>query len=290
MEKKILIILFSVLFLGLSVVSAASISPEKMSENKDLLTITIPKEASKTLYTRWVSPYTKEYPYSDSFQMNLHKNNIKIDIIRDKYYSDGKAMPDNRLKVSITNYYKPVKKYVLHIEKQNLKGTVNSFKRTINNPSAKVEESFIIEGDSTGRIYRFNNDYYNLVKVDAYYDNNPKAKDKIKAPDLTISKINKKGNNYQVTVKNIGTATSKKTTLRLEAYYLYKDKETGYMRDDPSKKYDKKFFIPSLNKGKSIIVKISINKKYRDSTKFFTVDPDNLITEKNKNNNAKTSK
>ncbi|MGL4669982.1 MAG: CARDB domain-containing protein [Methanobacteriaceae archaeon] len=95
-------------------------------------------------------------------------------------------------------------------------------------------------------------------------------------PDLIISSFRKsKSNTYYVNIKNVGDASSKKSSLKM--WYG---------------KYYKVVSTPALAPGKSAKVKIVFHSKYstKKYTKSVKVDYNNKVSERNENNNQKTIK
>jgi len=89
--------------------------------------------------------------------------------------------------------------------------------------------------------------------------------------DLTIAKVQKKGNYHHVTIKNIG----KKATGNKFYLGVY----------DGTKKI-KQVLVNSLGAGKFTTVKVQIAKKYENNLKTFKADSTNRIKESNKKNNS----
>ncbi|KZX16878.1 hypothetical protein MBCUT_05080 [Methanobrevibacter cuticularis] len=88
-------------------------------------------------------------------------------------------------------------------------------------------------------------------------------------PDLKIVKIARKNNKYYIKIKNIGNSIAKKN------YFVIYTKN----------KIISKKILKSLKKGSSTILKIAINKKYRNILKKFKIDYKNQVKEINEQNN-----
>ena len=93
--------------------------------------------------------------------------------------------------------------------------------------------------------------------------------------DLTITKIQKKGNYRYMTIKNIGKKSTD-NNFYLDVYV--------------SKKRIKTVLVKSLGVGKSATVKVLIAKKYRNSLKTFKVDITNRVNESNEKNNSRNAR
>lgn len=96
----------------------------------------------------------------------------------------------------------------------------------------------------------------------------------LKQPDLKITKVKRKNNNYYITIKNTGDATAK----------------GNYLGTYSKGKYIKKTYVPALKPGKYKTVKVSISSYYTKYNKIFNVDYKNKINELKKYNNKKTVK
>lgn len=115
---------------------------------------------------------------------------------------------------------------------------------------------------------------YSATAANNWYKTVPANPASIKRADLVVTKIVKKGRYYVITVKNQGTATSAKTTLRM----VYKKKVRTAT-------------VKALAKGKSTTIKIATRyfgkyakKRY---TKMVTVDYKNKVKELNEKNNKR---
>jgi len=93
-------------------------------------------------------------------------------------------------------------------------------------------------------------------------------------PDLTISKISKKGTKHVVTVKNIGDANAKANKMGIFV----------------GKKRIKTVSVSALKPGQSKNVNVKLPSKYSKNTKTFKLDYNNKIDEVYKDNNSKKAR
>jgi hypothetical protein len=109
--------------------------------------------------------------------------------------------------------------------------------------------------------------------TDSLYKTSSSSNNK-KLADLTITKITKKGNTHTVFIKNIGK----------------KSAGSSYLGVLNGKNLIKKANVKAIGIGKTIQVKVTLDKKYSTKLKTFKVDYYNKIKENNKNNNIKIAK
>ena len=88
-------------------------------------------------------------------------------------------------------------------------------------------------------------------------------------PDLTISKISKKINTHTIFIKNIGMATSGKSVLG-----VYQGNKLIKIAN-----------VKAIGAGKTVQVKVTLDRKFSSRIKTFRADATNKIKESNKNNN-----
>ena len=88
-------------------------------------------------------------------------------------------------------------------------------------------------------------------------------------PDLTISKVTKKGNTHTVFIKNTGKKVAGKSVLG-----VYE-----------GNKLIKKVNVKAIAKGKTVQVNVPLNAKFKNKVKTFKADYNNKIKESNKKNN-----
>ena len=93
----------------------------------------------------------------------------------------------------------------------------------------------------------------------------------IKKADLKITKITKKSSYHYVAIKNAG----KKSTAKKFYLGIY-----------VGTKLIKKLLVSSIGAGKSVNVRVSIAKKYKNSLKTFKADSTNIVKESNEKNNS----
>jgi len=106
---------------------------------------------------------------------------------------------------------------------------------------------------------------------DLFRDNNERKI--VKQSDFKITKVVKRSpNTYRVTIKNDGDKNS--GSSRLGTYV--------------NGKLVKKTTVPVIKASKTKTVKVTLNSKYRTSTKKFTANYDNKIEEADNTNNSKT--
>lgn len=133
------------------------------------------------------------------------------------------------------------------------------------------------------------------------FDNIPSIREKISVnvigtPDLVISKIKRSGNNYKVTIKNIGKGKSEASKLKLSYKKKYRTVKVKEINAGKTKTVTVKFFKYNLHKknkkyahinynGKSYEGNYSNNKVAFKSDLYYGLLPDLAITKVSRSGN-----
>lgn len=197
-----------------------------------------------------VGPVT--YSNVGSALLGLTTAKIKLDIVSSKYKQiDYILVNGERARYTSSGYnngYSPVGSISFGSESYNISDL--SFKKQNNGYQYKISENLSL---------------YELNNIQIFYKNQE---------DLKINKISKKGQYKVVTIKNIGDADAKASTMGI---YI-------------GKKKIKTVKVPAIKAGQSKNVKVKLASKYNKSKKTFKVDYNNKINEIYEDNNSKVAK
>ena len=289
----VILIFLIILISSISIASAQNIKPVKETKLEDNgVRYTLPPGVTKpTTVGQWNSAY------------DIILGDGKPKPIVSRWYEGNTLFGTeaNTLMFEISGISsKKINKIVLHLENQSFTGNsnknLNSFTHTFTPEQEKTKNGYKVStrqiihtnspksggmtisttlpGFSRPSVSTTSNVEYasspNLVAFDIYYAKESGSSSNNRA-DITISKVTKKGNSHTVFIRNIGKVNAGRSVLGVY----------------DGNKLIKKVNVKAIAKGKTVQVKVTLDRKFNTRIKTFRADVTNKIKESNKNNNIK---